>query len=230
MCGRARLPMDWNELKIKVKIGSRYAAPNLQPTWNLAPTQDMLCVIRDPETGERKGLKMRWGLVPKRAKEVKSKYPTFNAKAETIDTLASFRGAWKNAQRCLVVTDGFYEWRKSDKQPYAIACVNDSLTVMAGLWEEWTSPEGEVVLSCTVITTNANELIGALHDRMPVILAEEDWPAWLGEVPATNEELKELLTPFPSERMNLWPVDKRVGNVRNNDASLVATIDLAPEP
>src|ERR1700760_4377209 len=124
MCGRARLPNDYSEIKIRLRLGN-YAAPNLRPSWNLAPTQDMLCVVRDPDTGARKPVKMHWGLIPRWAKEPKMTYPTFNAKANTVHEKATFRDAWKKGRRCLVVTDGFYEWRKGDKQPFAIACVND---------------------------------------------------------------------------------------------------------
>ena len=112
------------------------------------------------------------------------------ARADTVDTKPAFRSAWKKGQRCLVVTDGFYEWRKSDKQPFAIGMADDGLMVMAGLWDLWTSSEGEKIKSCTVITCEANDAVGTLHDRMPVILAEKDWPKWLGEEPATEEELK----------------------------------------
>ncbi len=229
MCGRARLPTDYSEIRIQVKLG-RHAAPNLRASWNIAPTHDMLCVIHDPTTGERKAVKMRWGLIPSWAKDAKLKYPTFNAKAETAHEKPTFRGAWKAGRRCLVVTDGFYEWRKRDKQPFAIARVNGKLTLMAGLWEEWTSPEGEIITSCTVITTSANALLAPLHDRMPVILAEEDWPAWLGEDPATDAELRALLVPYPATDMTLWPVSKRVGNVRNNDAGLAAPVALEAAP
>jgi putative SOS response-associated peptidase YedK len=170
---------------------------------------------------------MSWGLIPAWSKDGKMKFATFNAKAETVDTMASFRGAWRDGRRCLVVTDGFYEWRRRDKQPFAIARCKGALTVMAGLSEEWKSPSGEVIRSCTVITTTANDLIEPLHNRMPVILAKADWPAWLGEVPATSVELKALLRPFPSEDMELWPVSKRVGNVKNNDADLAKPIQLA---
>jgi putative SOS response-associated peptidase YedK len=105
---------------------------------------------------------------------------TFNARADSISEKPAFRGAWKAGRRCLIVTDGFYEWRKGDKQPFAIARANDQLTVFAGLWEEWKSPAG-VIKTCTIITTESNTLIAPLHDRMPVILAEEDWPAWLAK-------------------------------------------------
>ncbi len=227
MCGRARLPADYSEIKIAFALGDA-PAPNLMPSWNIAPTQDMLCVILDP-AGKRVAVKMRWGLIPRWAKEPKITYPAFNAKAETVATLASFRGAWKAGRRCLVVTDGFYEWRKNDKQPFAIACVNDALTVMAGLWEEWQGPTGEHFRSCTVITTDSNDVLAPVHNRMPAILAPADWPAWLGEVEAREADLKALLCPYPSEEMHLWSVDKRVGNVRNNDAGLAEEIQLVAE-
>lgn len=126
----------------------------------------------------------------------------------------------------MVVTDGFYEWRKSDKQPFAIGMADDGLMVMAGLWDLWTSPEGEKIKSCTVITCEANDTVGALHDRMPVILAEKDWSKWLSEEPATEEELKSLLAPYPSEQLKLWPVDKCVGNVRNKGPELAEPLPL----
>jgi putative SOS response-associated peptidase YedK len=122
------------------------------------------------------------------------------------------------------VTDGFYEWRKGDKQPFAIACTRGRLTVLAGLFENWRSPAGETIRTCTVLTTEANALLSPLHDRMPVVLAEKDWPLWLGEAPATEAELRALLRPFPPQEMELWPVDRKVGNVRNNDASLSVPI------
>ena len=128
-------------------------------------------------------------------------------------------GAWHAGRRCLVITDGFYEWRKADKQPFAIERPG-ALTVMAGLWEVWTSPAGERITSCTIITTDANEVVAPLHDRMPVILKPGDWPAWLGEVEADDAALKALFVPYDGP-LKVFPVSKRVGNVRNNDVSLV---------
>ena len=226
MCGRARLANDYSEIKIRLKLSTLFAAPNLKPSWNIAPTEDMLCIVRDAKSGARKPVKMRWGLIPAWAKEPKLKFTTFNARGEGVSETPAFRGAWRAGRRCLVVTDGFYEWRKSDKQPFAIGCLEGALTVMAGLWDEWKSPQGEIITSCTIITTSANDLLAPIHDRMPVILAETDWPAWLGEIPATEAELKALLKPYSAEGMRLWPVDKRVGNVRNNDASLI--VESAP--
>ena len=222
MCGRARLATDYIELKIQLSLEDFGLAPNLRPSWNIAPTQDMLVALRDPERGARIAKLMHWGLIPSWSKDAKMKYATFNAKAETVATSASFRAAWKAGRRCLIVTDGFYEWRKSDKQPFTIARQDGKLTVMAGLWETWLSPANEVINSCTILTTEPNELVAALHNRMPVILGAADWPVWLGETPANDDAVRALLRPCPAGDLTLWEVDKRVGNVRNNDASLIA--------
>ncbi len=221
MCGRARLPTDYSEIKIALQLSDMAPAPNLRPSWNIAPTDKLLCVVRDAASGARIPKLMAWGLIPSWSKEGKMKFATFNAKAETIANTASFRGAWGEGRRCLVVTDGFYEWRKGDKQPFAIARAKGKLTVMAGLWESWSSREtGETILSCTIITTNSNSLLAPLHHRMPVILAESDWPQWLGEAPASAQVLHALLKPYDPADMELWPVSKRVGNVKNNDPAL----------
>jgi putative SOS response-associated peptidase YedK len=154
-------------------------------------------------------------------------FSTFNARADGIDTKPAFRGAWKARRRCLIITDGFYEWRQSDKQPFAIAMGNRGLMTMAGLWEAWKPKDAEDwTLSCTIITTDANPLMGEVHDRMPVILGFEDWPAWLGETPSTPDQLKAMLKPFPADRIAMWPVDRKVGNVKNEDPELAERIAL----
>ena len=227
MCARVRLVTDYSELKIKFWIKNNAAAPNLRPSWNLAPTDPLTIVMLD-ESGERVVATMRWGLIPSWSRDEKLAYSTFNARAEGLETKATFRDAWKAGRRCLVVTNGFYEWDKrvSVRQPYAIACTMDEHTVMAGLWEEWTAANGERIKTVTIITCEANDLIRRLHDRMPVILADEDWAKWLGEIPASDAELKALLKPYSSEQMKLWPVDKKVGNVRNNGPDLIRPVAL----
>jgi putative SOS response-associated peptidase YedK len=128
---------------------------------------------------------------------------TFNARAEEFTTKSAFRDAWARGQRCLVVTDGFYEWKKLDekgklKQPYAIAMADEGQMVMAGLWAKWKSPaNGEEVLSCTILTCGPNKVMGELHDRMPVILAEYDWPQWLGEEPGERARFTRLTQTMP---------------------------------
>lgn len=220
MCGRVRLANEFSEIKIRLRLDAEAPVPNMQPSWNTPPTGDML-VATYTEDGKRISQKMRWGLIPGWAKDIKTGYSRFNARADTVTTKSAFRDAWKKGRRCLVVTDGFYEWRKSDKQSFAIGMADDDLMIMAGLWDEWQSPDGECIRSCTIITCGANETVGAIHDRMPVILAEADWPKWLGEEPATEDELKALLVPCPADRVKVWPVNKRVGNVRNNTPDLI---------
>jgi putative SOS response-associated peptidase YedK len=227
MCGRVKLPEDYSEIKIIVRFDDLAPAPNFKPSWNIAPTQDLLVAARNPESGARWPALMRWGLVPWFAKDIKAGAPLFNARADTIAAKPAFRDAWRAGRRCLVVTDGFYEWRRGDKQPFAISRADGPLTIMAGLWETWKSPAGERIRSCTIITTESNEVIGALHDRMPVILAEEDWPAWLGETPADEAALKALLRPYPSERIKLWPVGPAVGNWRNDGPELAEPVAAA---
>jgi putative SOS response-associated peptidase YedK len=119
MCGRARLAMDYAEIKIQLRLSELAPAPNLRPSWNIAPTQDLLTVMHGAEG--RVPQLVRWGLIPAWAKDGKPKLATFNARAETVATAATFRGAWRAGRRCLVVTDGFYEWRRSDRQPFLVA-------------------------------------------------------------------------------------------------------------
>ena len=204
MCGRVRLSSDYSEIKIKLSFDAAAAAPNFAPDWNKPPTEPMLVAIRSD--GKRVPQMMRWGLLPHWAKDEKLSYSTFNARAEEFTAKPAFKDAWKWGQRCLVVTDGFYEWKKLDakgkqKQPYAVAMADDAPMVMAGLWAKWKDPKsGRAVRSCTILTCAPNAVVAELHDRMPVILAEQDWPRWLGEEPASEEELLACSGRVPTQR------------------------------
>jgi len=224
MCGRASLPNDVSELKQDLRIEWDKLG-DYKPRWNAAPTSD-LPVVTSSEIGRALEL-MRWGLIPSWAKDKKIARTTFNARAEGIDTKPAFRGAWKAGRRCLVVADGYYEWRQNDRQPFAMALGNRGLMTFAGLWDLWREPDGTTIRSFAIITTRANALAATIHDRMPVILPPACRPEWLGEIEATPDQLKAMLRSYPSEGMALWPVDKRVGNVHNDSPDLFEPVQLA---
>jgi putative SOS response-associated peptidase YedK len=225
MCGRVRLSSDVSEIKLVFGIPATRPAPNIAATWNGAPTDTLPVVRWDTAAGERSLDPMRWGLVPYWAKDLKIGYTTINAKAAGIETRPAFREPFRR-RRCLVPLDGFYEWRKvaDGKQPYAIARADGRMMGMAGLWDSWRAPAGERVRSFTIVTTAANAMMAPVHDRMPVILEPETWPLWLGEEPADPVQLKQLLAPAAADLLTMWPVDRRVGNVKNNDHALIEPI------
>ena len=228
MCGRVRLSSDVSEIKLVFSIPPERPTPNFPPSWNVAPT-DTLPVVRYDTKAEQRSLDMlRWGLIPYWAKDIKVGFANINAKAEGIESKPAFRKAFER-RRCLVPADNFYEWKKTatGKQPYALALADRGIMALAGVWENWHAPGGEWVRSFAIITTTPNELCGEIHNRMPVILKPETWPAWLGEEPADAAELKALLAPYPSDDMICWPVSARVGNVRNNDPSLIEPVAAA---
>ena len=199
MCGRARLSSDVSEIKLVFSIppSARRRISLRLGTWRRLTLCRLSAMIR--RAGERSLDVMRWGLVPYWAKDIKIGYSTINAKAEGIDTRPAFREPFQR-RRCLVPLDSFYEWKKlgKDRQPYAVALSDRRLMAMAGLWDSWRSPDGERVRSFTIVTTEPNELLAPLHDRMPVIFAPENWPLWLGELPADPDRLKALLVPYPA--------------------------------
>lgn len=196
------------------------------PSFNVAPT-DMQPVVRlNRDTGDRELTVMRWGLIPYWSKDIKIGYSTINAKAETIATTPAFREAMKS-RRCLVPADWFYEWQKLDaktKQPYAIALKDRGPFAFAGLWDRWKDKAtGAVMETYTIITTDPNELMQPLHNRMPVILRREDYDRWLE--PGDPARLPvDLLRPYEADEMTAWKVNARVGNVRNNDPECVEAL------
>jgi putative SOS response-associated peptidase YedK len=235
MCGRAKLPDDVSEIKLDLKIDFDEIV-DYRPRWNAAPTTQLPVVVS--RGGTRTLTLMRWGLVPSWAKDIKIGRSTINARAEDLQTRPAFRGAWTAGRRCLVVADGYYEWRTADRQPFAVALANRGPMIFAGLWDLWRPPgmpeisaaagAGKPLKSFAIITTQANALLEPLHDRMPVLLSADFWAAWLGEHAATAAELKAMLKPYPGEAMAFWPVGRRVGNVRNDDADLFAPLGELP--
>ncbi|HEX4080082.1 MAG TPA: SOS response-associated peptidase [Rhizomicrobium sp.] len=229
MCGRFTHRFTWRELVELYRITEPYIAPisHLQPRFNFAPMQRGI-VVRPDKEGHREPVMMRWGLVPTWAKDDSGAARCINAKAETVAEKPMFRGAFK-ARPCLVPADGFYEWAPVGavgKQPYFITTKPGEPFAFAGLWEWWrakgAAADAPGLETFTILTTEPNALCAPIHNRMPVMLAQDDWPRWLG----TSEDRRALLAhaSFPAERMECWPVGKGVGNVRNEGPELVERI------
>jgi len=195
--------------------------PNLQPTWNMAPTRDAPVVRLHPETRQRHLDLLRWGLVPHWARDLKATRQPINARAETLATSPMFRDA-ASRRRCLVPADAFYEWQATaaGKVPWAIARADGAPLVFAGLWDGWRGADGTVLRTFTIVTTQANDALRPLHERMPVILEEAAWPVWLGE---TEGEAAALLRPSAAE-LRVWRVGTVVNNVRNDRAELLEPV------
>src|ERR1700746_994498 len=190
MWGRPRPSSDVSEIKLVFSIPPERPTPNIPANWNAAPTEDLPVIRYDARAGQRGLDVMRWGLVPFWAKYIKVGFANINAKAEGIDTRPAFREAFTR-RRCLVPFDCFYEWKKlgKDRQPYAVGLATRRLMALAGLWGNSRPSAGEEVRSFAIVTTAPNALLAEVHDRMPVILSPENWPAWLGESEADPAEL-----------------------------------------
>jgi len=195
--------------------------PKLSAHYNIAPSQ-MIPVVRGKEQGRELAL-LKWGLIPSWAKDSTISAKLINARAETLADKPAFRNAFRR-RHCLVPADAFYEWKAigGRKQPYSIRMADKKLFGMAGLWEHWVNPAGEAVETCTIITVDANELVGELHDRMPLIIQPSDYEAWLD---ASNSKAQELLKPFPSDLMRYYPVSTRVNKVSNDDAECLEPVE-----
>jgi len=220
MCGRYAvfLPAE----AIAKLFGTVNPLVNVAPSWNIAPTQQAMVVRRHPDTSDRHLDLLKWGLLPSFTKEpAKAKRP-INCRSETVSTSGMFRSAFAK-RRCIVPADAFYEWKAVDgaKQPYAIARQDGQPMAFAGLWEGYKWPDGTITRTFTIITANAKPTVAELHDRMPVILEQKDWPVWLGEVEGVPVE---LLRPTGENVLRIWPVSRSVNSPRNNGPELLESI------
>lgn len=198
------------------------ALPNAPPRYNAAPTQDLMVVRRHPETGARHLSLLKWGLVPSFAKDASGGARLINARSETAPEKPSFRAAWRARRRCIVPADGFYEWAPgpATRQPFFIRRADGRPLALAGLWDGWKDPAtGQWLRTFTILTTSADPKLRPLHERMPVILPEQDIAAFL-----EAEDPRDLIRSFPGARLELWPVSPRVNAVRNDDADLMAPL------
>jgi putative SOS response-associated peptidase YedK len=218
MCGRYEL--HTHPAAIALAFGL-LEPPDARPRYNIAPMQQVP-VVRRRADGTREWVEMRWGLVPRWAKDPSIGAKMINARAETIADKPSFRTAFRH-HRCLIPADGFYEWTATPggKQPVHIGRKDGAPFGFAGLFERWLAADGAVLDTCTILTTTANDLLRPIHERMPVIVGPEHYARWLD---AANLDVADLFAPFPSAALVWHPVSTRVNAVRNDDASLIAPV------
>ncbi len=194
-------------------------------SYNVAPQSFQPVIRLNRKTGAREIVLMRWGLVPYWSKDTRIGLSTINARAESVATAPAFREALRH-RRCLVPANAFYEWQKLDpkhKQPFAIALTSGEPYGFAGLWERWKDPATRQGLETfSIVTTDSNDVVAPLHNRMPAIIERKDYARWLGEGPeyAKQPPPLDLLRPFPGQEMTAWRVDSAVGNARNDSPEL----------
>ena len=220
MCGRYTLIADLGDLAQRFEFdGSDFS---YDPGYNIAPTESVLTVRN---LDGREAAFMRWGLIPFWAKDPKIGARMINARAETVAEKPAFRNALKR-RRCLVLADGYYEWQKTPagKRPFRIIMHSGEPFAMAGLWETWNDPKGNVVPSCTIITTAANDFLSPIHNRMPVILPRESEEMWLDSGVEDPASLIGILAPYPEECMDAYEVSTIVNYARNDGPEVIARV------
>ncbi len=225
MCGRFTNNAKPEQIKKEFKVGAKN--PDLfQSRFNIAPAQ-MIDVVLEPEK-ERIISQLKWGLVPSWSKDASTTKGLINARAETLTEKPSFREAFKS-HRCIIPASGFYEWQKKGtgvKQPFYFYLKEREVFGFAGLWEEWLDKQtGELLETCTIITTEANELLKSVHDRMPVILKPESYDEWLDVKVKDTEKLQALLKPYPSEEMDSHAVGKNINYPDKNSPDLIKPLN-----
>ncbi len=221
MCGRfvRSSPIESVVRTFNVEVTSAVLAQS----YNIAPTQEILIINT---RGKRELVKCRWGLVPSWVRELSDGSVLINARAETLDEKPSFRELLRKG-RCLIVADGFYEWKKEKgrKVPYYVRMKSRRSCGFAGLYNRWTSPGGESVCTCTIITTEGNDLVAPIHGRMPAIISDDKVDIWLDPGFEDIDVLKGLLKPYPSEEMETFLVSDKVNSPQNDFASNIMPAD-----
>jgi len=213
MCGRFTQSYSWAEIHNFYNLLNDLA-PNLKPSWNVAPTQDIGVI--GAKDGGLGFTRMRWGLVPYWAKDVAIGGRLINARADTAAEKPAFRDAFRK-RRCIIPASGFFEWQGSGKAktPWHITSASGEPLSLAGLWDRWRMPDGEWLHTATILTTEANDTMRPLHHRMPVIVARSDIKSWLRGTDAS------LLSPYPDDRLTAWPVSTLVNAAKNDGPNLI---------
>jgi putative SOS response-associated peptidase YedK len=224
VCNRYRLTHS------KQYLAERFEAADEiddHPRYNIAPTQQVLIVRNEHGEKTRHFTTMRWGLIPSWAKDMSIGNRTLNARSETVTKMPAFRDSILK-KRCLIPADGFYEWQKmgSVKQPFCFEVGEGEVFALAGLWDEWTSPDGEIIESCTILTTGPNSLVADLHDRMPVIVPPEKYGLWLDPDVTDFVAIRDILKPYDANLMRRYPVSRKLNNSKNDDADSATPVTL----
>jgi len=221
--------------RYRLTHSKRYLAERFQawdeiedaPRYNIAPTQPVLTGRREQGKKTRKFTTMRWGLIPSWARDMKIGNQTLNARSETVTTTPSFRDSILT-KRCLIPADGFYEWRAmgSVKQPFCFEVGEGDLFALAGLWDQWKSPDGEIIESCTILTTTPNSLVADMHDRMPVIVTPDKYEVWLDPDVNDFDAIRDILKPYDADQMRRYPVSTKLNNSQNEGAESATPVTL----
>jgi len=226
MCGRFTLDVS---PELLAEIFGLTGIPVFPARYNITPTQKVLAIRSLADNIHRELVLLRWGLIPSWAKDASIGNRMINARSETVHERPAFRNAIKH-HRCIVPASGFFEWMQEDKtkRPLYVRLKDGSPMCFAGIWEHWKSPEGEIIESCSILTTKSNKLIEPLHDRMPVILHREEFNLWLDRQTTDPEKLKHLYQPYPSDLMDMYPVTPLVNSPKNDMPELILPINHHP--
>ena len=217
MCGRFSLHVDINT------VAQHFGVPatlETSPRYNVAPTQEVVSIMHN---GASHLALLRWGLIPSWAKDESIGSRMINARAETLIEKPSFKGLLRS-KRCMIVADGFYEWRKENgsKTPMYITLKNGEPFAFAGLWDQWKSPDGQQIRTCTIITTEPNDVVATIHNRMPAILVPDAYDLWLDPDVRDEHALTHWLSPYPAEEMTARPVSRLVNDPKHDSPELIA--------
>ncbi len=217
MCGRFALTIDLADVSKKFGVEPTM---HTAPRYNIAPTQPVASIVRN---GEAHLVELRWGLIPSWAKDESIGARMINARAETLAEKASFKGLLRS-KRCMIIADGFFEWKQENghKTPMYITMKDHEPFAFAGLWDSWKSPAGEPLRSCTIITTQPNDVVAPIHDRMPAILLPEAYESWLDPSIKDEQFLSHWLAPYPAQAMTARPVSRLVNDPRHDSPDVLA--------
>jgi putative SOS response-associated peptidase YedK len=225
VCGRFRVARHKQIIEQHFDAGSDES--DWIPRYNIAPAQPVAVIRQHPKEPRREFSLMRWGLIPSWARDMSGGARMINARSETAATTPAFRDPLQS-RRCLIPADGFYEWQRTapGKQPFCFEVNGGELFAFAGLWDRWKDPSGKWMKSCSILTTTANAVTVAVHNRMPVILDPADYDVWLDPGMTNVGAVSGLLKPFDPGQMRSYPVSSRVNNVTNDDAECSTPVEI----